>query len=185
MNNPFDLLEQDHRHVEQLLDTLAESEEGEERVLTLSELVMALQLHMKYEEQAIYPLVADEMDDETAKEANIEHSLARDGLAKMQQLVAAPGFGAAVEMVKGGIGHHVEEEENEIFPELRKDLPNEQQLSLAAELIEAKQAAGMPVGAPVSELSKDELYERAQQADVPGRSSMTKDELAAAVDEAG
>ncbi len=32
------------------------------------------------------------------------------------------------------------------------------------------------------ELSRDELYEKAKQADVPGRSSMTKEELAHAVD---
>jgi hypothetical protein len=31
------------------------------------------------------------------------------------------------------------------------------------------------------ELTKDELYEKAKQADIPGRSQMTKDELAEAV----
>ena len=122
MDNPFDLLEQDHRDVERLLDRLAESEEGDERQDMLAELAMALQLHMQYEEDAIFPLVGSDIDDETAEEANIEHGLAREGLAKMQELVAAPGFGAAVEMDKGGIGRHVEEEESAIFPQLRKDV---------------------------------------------------------------
>jgi DNA end-binding protein Ku len=35
----------------------------------------------------------------------------------------------------------------------------------------------------LQELSRDELYERAQDADVPGRSSMTKDELVRALSE--
>jgi len=184
VDNPFDLLEQDHRRVEQLLEMLAESEQGEEREATLSELVNAIQLHMEFEEQAIYPLIAAEMDDETAEEAKVEHQLVLDGVSKLQELLAGPGFGAAVEMVKGGIGHHVQEEETEIFPELRKDLPEDQQASLANQLVETKQAAGMPVDLAAStDATKEELYERAKKADVPGRSSMTKDELATAVDE--
>lgn len=184
MENPFDLLEQDHRHVERLLDSLAESEEGDERQDMLAELAMALQLHMQYEEEAIYPLVASAIDNETAEEANIEHGLAREGLAKMQELVTAPGFGAAVEIVKGGIGHHVEEEESEIFPQLRKDVPRDRQAALAEQLLQAKQAAGMSMRDASPDMSKEELYKRAQASGIPGRSSMTKDELAAAVNEA-
>jgi hypothetical protein len=35
--------------------------------------------------------------------------------------------------------------------------------------------------APLDELTKDDLYERAQAADIPGRSGMTKDELVRAL----
>jgi DNA end-binding protein Ku len=34
---------------------------------------------------------------------------------------------------------------------------------------------------PLAELSKAELYERAKSADIPGRSTMSKDELVAAL----
>lgn len=34
------------------------------------------------------------------------------------------------------------------------------------------------------EPTKDELYEQAQELDIPGRSTMTKDELQQAIDEA-
>jgi DNA end-binding protein Ku len=34
---------------------------------------------------------------------------------------------------------------------------------------------------PLEELTKDELYDLAREADIPGRSSMTKDELVAAL----
>jgi hypothetical protein len=33
----------------------------------------------------------------------------------------------------------------------------------------------------LDDLTKDELYQRAQEADIPGRSEMTKDELVAAL----
>ena len=36
-------------------------------------------------------------------------------------------------------------------------------------------------GPPLEELTKEELYERAQAADIPGRSHMSKDELIAAL----
>ena len=36
-------------------------------------------------------------------------------------------------------------------------------------------------GADLGELTKEELYERAQAADIPGRSSMSKEELIAAL----
>lgn len=36
-------------------------------------------------------------------------------------------------------------------------------------------------GEALEELTKDELYERARQADIPGRSSMSKEELIAAL----
>jgi hypothetical protein len=34
-----------------------------------------------------------------------------------------------------------------------------------------------PRGSNLADLTKDELYERARKADIPGRSDMTKDEL--------
>jgi DNA end-binding protein Ku len=36
-------------------------------------------------------------------------------------------------------------------------------------------------GAPLEELTKEELYDRARQAGIPGRSSMTREELVAAL----
>ena len=70
---------------------------------------------MDYEEQNIYPLTAQLVDQESVEEAENEHGLTRDGLEKLAQLVVAPGFGAAVAMLQGGIEHHVEEEESELF----------------------------------------------------------------------
>jgi DNA end-binding protein Ku len=56
---------------------------------------------------------------------------------------------------------------------------------LMAALRESLQAArgggGRRTGDGLEGLSRDELYERAQKADVPGRSSMTKKELIAAL----
>jgi len=71
-------------------------------------------------------------------EAEIEHSLARDGIAKMNDLVDEDGFGAAVAMVTAGIKHHVKEEETQVFPQLKRNLDREELAKLGEDVAAAK-----------------------------------------------
>jgi iron-sulfur cluster repair protein YtfE (RIC family) len=176
MLDPFTLLELDHREVEQLLELLAESAEGPDREKVVRQLDEALSVHMQFEERHLYPLLCEAVDDEAAQEAAIEHALARDGLTKLGQLVSAPGFGAAVEMLKGGINHHVQEEEGELFPVLREHLDGQQRETLASRLFDEKRAAGLPV-IDIDHATKNDLLELARTAGIEGRSRMTKNEL--------
>jgi len=138
MPDPIVLLKKDHREAEAMLKSLAASSPGARRKSTLDKLDSALRLHMTIEEREIYPLVAKLVGEEDAKEADIEHSLARDGLDKLQQLVDEPGFGAAVAMLTAGIKHHVKEEEHEMFPDLKKKLDRPDLLALGDEVQAAK-----------------------------------------------
>lgn len=147
-NDPMRILKADHREVETLLDKLAKSEEGREREQMVEELVIKLGAHMDAEESIVYPPVRAEVGEEDEEEAEIEHGLAREGLEKVQQMVEMPGFGAAVEMLKGGISHHVEEEETQLLPELKESLERDEWLAIGDALVEAKKAAGLPVPQP-------------------------------------
>ena len=147
-NDPMRILKADHREVEKLLDRLADSEEGAEREQMVEELVTKLSAHMDAEESIVYPPVKASVGAEDEEEAQIEHGLAREGLDKVQQMVEMAGFGAAVEMLKGGISHHVEEEETQLLPELKENLEPEEWLAIGDALIEAKKAAGLPVPQP-------------------------------------
>ena len=117
------ILRADHREVKKMLATLGESEEGPEREQLTAEVESALALHMQIEEDLLYPMVAEYVGEEDEEEADIEHGLAREGLSKMVSMVDKPGFGAAAEMLLGGIEHHVEEEETELLPALKEALP--------------------------------------------------------------
>ena len=150
MNDPMTILKADHREAKKLLKQLAESDKGAERRKMAKELEKALTLHMQVEEMLVYPLVKQYIGAEDEDEAQIEHQLARDGLQKMMMLVDQSGFGAAVEMVRGGIEHHVKEEETELLPELKSKLGREDWTSLGDAIAQAKADAGMPVPKPRS-----------------------------------
>jgi iron-sulfur cluster repair protein YtfE (RIC family) len=162
-------LTHEHRKAEELMARLAETDPGSDRDRILGELEEALAIHMAVEEQFLYPIVTEAIGSEDAHEANVEHDLARQGLSTMRELAGQAGFGAALDMLKGGIGHHVTEEEKELFPKLRETAGDEIG-QLDPEALEA--AAGK---------TRAELYERAREGEIDGRSSMSKAELADAV----
>ena len=138
MNDPVALLKKDHREAEAILKMLADSKPGARRRAAVKKLDAALQLHMEIEEKFVYPVVERVIGDEEAEEANIEHGLARDGLAELTKLVDKPGFGAAVAMLTAGIKHHVKEEERELFPELKRKLDRASLAELGDEVKAAK-----------------------------------------------
>jgi DNA end-binding protein Ku len=72
----------------------------------------------------------------------------------------------------------------------RQPSPVPDLMAALEESLKAARGGGNGRGAPsggdeLAGLSRDELYERAQKADVPGRSSMSKDELVEALDGGG
>lgn len=144
MNDPITILKQDHREAVAMLKQLADSKPTASRRKTTDRLVAALRLHMEIEEQLVYPLVAKLVGKDEEHEAEIEHGLARDGLAKMGELVDESGFGAAVAMVTAGIKHHVKEEETEIFPKLKAELDRDALASLGDAVAKKKQKPTKP-----------------------------------------
>jgi hemerythrin-like domain-containing protein len=145
MNDPMTILKADHREAKKLLNQLSDSDEGKQRDDTANELAAALTLHMDLEERLVYPLVRQHIGREDEEEAEVEHRLAREGLTKMLSMTDVPGFGAAVEMLLGGIEHHVKEEESELLPELKQAMERSDWLALGDAIAKAKADAGMPV----------------------------------------
>ena len=154
MNDPMTILKADHREVKKLLTSLGESEEGSEREKLAVLVEAALTLHMQIEEDIVYPAVVEYVGQDDEEEAEIEHRLAREGLTKMMSMVDVPGFGAAAEMLLGGIEHHVKEEETEILPALKDALSRDEWLALGDRIAQAKNAAGQPPAQPARRRSQ-------------------------------
>jgi hemerythrin-like domain-containing protein len=153
VNDPMRILKADHREAEKLMEQLGETEEGSKREALLDELTVKLTAHMEMEEQIVYGPVAREVGTEDEEEAEIEHNLARDTLQKLHEMVAVPGFGAVVDMLKGGISHHVEEEETQLLPELKDAVSREEWAAMGDAIVRAKKAAGLPVPQPAQRRS--------------------------------
>jgi len=118
-------LEQEHRKVEQMIAQLEATNTAKERASILADLGDSLATHMAVEEERVYPIVEQALGSDKAREAEKEHDSARDDVAAMTEQISAGSFAAALAKFKQGISHHVQEEEQEIFPQLRKKAAGE------------------------------------------------------------
>ena len=182
--DPTRMLEADHREAEELFDKIAAAK-GDTRNPLIEKLATALKAHMELEETVVYPAMKPVTGAETVQEGVTEHELARKTLAEMVALAPdKPGFDGALEAVKAGIEHHVEEEENEVFPKLRREGTKELD-AMATPFMKKRMELGMPMEADAlaAASTKEELLEEAKGAGVEGAASMTKEELAGALAE--
>lgn len=172
MADVLDHLIEEHRKVERMLADLKESDPGSERDDLFRQLTDALQTHMAVEERFVYPVMAEHLGKDTTDDATDEHELARAGLKEAEQRLEEGAFEAAIDILEKGIDHHVEEEESELFPQLRERAGDRLSRMDPDELEDRVEDDDEGAGK-----TKDELYEEAKEADVPGRSDMTKQEL--------
>jgi len=202
------LLEADHRTVERLFEQFKATGDASERARIFERIATELEVHTEVEENYVYPEAERELPagDELISEAEHEHDEAKRLIREIRAMHHAdPRFADMVRRLEGAINHHVEEEEQEMFPQLREEESAERLEEMAEQVERAKQAIQhgrtMPGGANSSppredassrpqgrvdidltkEHTKQELYEKAKKAGVKGRSSMTKAELAKAL----
>lgn len=116
------LLKDDHRAVEKLFKDFEEAK-GEGRKEKLAKRIcLELTVHTKIEEEIFYPACEGKIDEDKLKEAFVEHDAAK---VLMAEIEAGSGqtddfFDAKVQVLSEEIEHHVKEEEDELFPMVRK-----------------------------------------------------------------
>ena len=138
----MDTLEAEHDEVQELLGKLVESEEARQQVSLVAQIRKALIPHAKAEEKVVYdPILA--LSDKEAKiegsEGYMEHSLAEATLQQLERLTAnTPEFKAAAKVLKELIDHHVKEEEDEIWSQLKDNFSSEQRQQMHRDFLAAK-----------------------------------------------
>jgi hemerythrin-like domain-containing protein len=116
------LLEDQHRKVEALFEKL---ESGGADGAVLEELANSLAAHMAIEQDIFYPAIK-EVDSDLVNESFEEHSIAEVALKRLLATDSDDdSFDARVTALKELIEHHVEEEEEELFPAVEKALSAE------------------------------------------------------------
>jgi hemerythrin-like domain-containing protein len=115
-----ELLKHQHQEVKAIFKAL-ENKEGNARA-HLEKLANSLSAHMVIEQELFYPAVF-EADEDLVLESYEEHAVARFALKRL--LKTSPSdqtFIARVTTLKELIEHHVEEEEDDLFPKAEKAL---------------------------------------------------------------
>ena len=117
-------MKQDHRTVEQLFEQFEEAEESEQGEIA-ERVCQLLTVHAQIEEEILYPAAkeafSDEEDNDLVNEAQVEHTSAKELIAKIEGMTPEDEtFKATVKVLSEYIKHHVKEEEGELFPELKK-----------------------------------------------------------------
>lgn len=115
------LLLDDHRAVKKLFKQFEGSRSATEKHSIGTETCQKLSVHAQIEEEIFYPAlrgVSDKLDD-MLDEAKVEHGVAKALIAKIE--AGDPDmFDANYKVLTEYVGHHVEEEESELFPAVLK-----------------------------------------------------------------
>ncbi len=137
--DPFALLEQDHRDIDQLLEDLAGAGSDDERQEVLGRLQQTLSVHFDFEESEIYPLIARLVGAPQADDRHAEDKAVREALARLDPLPQDEQYVGAVEDLRTALERHAEIE-TELFPRLRDEVGIGEQEHLSASLLVLREA---------------------------------------------
>ena len=126
-DDAIELLTQDHRDVKKLFSTFrkmvdddAPSQERQDIAVQICE---ALTAHAAVEEEIFYPALREASADSTDEldEAEVEHASVKDLIAQIQDMDPDDElYNAKVKVLGEYVTHHVQEEEQEMFPKAKK-----------------------------------------------------------------
>lgn len=123
-NDAIKLLTDDHNKVKKMFKEFEKlhkkNEEGKEEIA--QQICMELTIHAQLEEEIFYPAAREAIDDDDLmNEAAVEHQAAKDLIEKIQSMNSSdPMYDAMVSVLGEYVNHHIEEEQNEIFPKVEK-----------------------------------------------------------------
>ena len=135
MTDVIELLEHDHREVEQMFTEFENASNAEEKRTIADKIIIELVRHSEAEEQAVYPMMAKKIDGgkDLVEHEIDEHSKAEKIMKDLDGLDANdPKLGVLMSQLKDAILHHVQEEEGEAFPKFRQVTSEEERENLGS-----------------------------------------------------
>jgi hemerythrin superfamily protein len=146
MAGAIQMLKDDHKTVEDLFSRYeaAGEEAVEEKRQVRDRIVKELSVHAHIEEEVFYPATreARRETEDMVKEAYEEHSKAKQTLGQLAGLEPSdPQFDTVMQQLIKDVRHHVEEEENEMFPKVNEAMSSQELSDLGDRLQESKKGA--------------------------------------------
>lgn len=184
----LDLLIADHnrfRGTFSRFQAAQESENVREMSSLAAHLSQDLEIHTTIEEEIVYPAIHDLTKEigETVDEGLQEHHVGDVLDAEIKALT--PGddaWVAKMTVLVESVEHHIDEEEAELFPSVRSHTKADFRENLGQQMDARRAQMGFPTVAERERLSTEELKKMATEQEIAGRSSASKEQLAAAVD---
>jgi hemerythrin superfamily protein len=121
--NALQLLRADHRKVEGLFAQFEKARSDVRKEQLAQQICAELTVHAAIEEEILYPAAraALRAAGDLLDEASVEHASAKQLIGQIESVDQTDGmFDAKVKVLGEYVKHHVKEEQNELFPKLRK-----------------------------------------------------------------
>jgi hemerythrin superfamily protein len=142
------LLKSQHRAVEKLFAQIDKAKSADAKQRLFDQVADSLAVHATIEEHQFYPAVRAKRTEDILLEALEEHVGIKRVLADLLEIDASDHtFDAKINVLKEQVEHHVEEEETDLFPKVKKLLSSEE-LEILAETLEVERAEIERAGTP-------------------------------------
>jgi hemerythrin superfamily protein len=139
------LLTEDHRTVEQLFADYERGLQGPEaKRQVVDQIIRELSVHAAIEDAYLYPEVRKALGEggELVDEGLHEHQEVKETLAALEDMDPADAaYDRKVASLIADVRHHVQEEEDEMFPKLRAALSAEQLVDIGRKLADGRAKA--------------------------------------------
>ncbi|MCQ0023684.1 hemerythrin domain-containing protein [Streptomyces somaliensis DSM 40738] len=194
----IEMIKTDHRELDRLLEMMRKDKGS--RPLALPLAVAMLEAHSRAEEEHVYPVLVEEAGEkeETRHATEEHHEAERLGRRLLEMDWESAEFEQALEKWIDAVRHHVEEEEQDLLTALGEalDAGELHRLGLRFAGQRSEELAGKALHGDGGEAgssgggrngggpTRDELYAKARELGVEGRSTMNKEELGERVREA-
>jgi len=146
--NAIDLLKSQHREVSKLFSKIEKTKEASDKAELFNEIADKLAVHAAIEEHHFYPAVKAKRTEDILLESLEEHLGIKRVIADLMEVDAEDEtFDAKVKVLKEQVEHHVEEEESDLFPKVKR-LFDKDQLEAMGQEMSAEQAELEAEGEP-------------------------------------
>lgn len=138
------LLKQDHKTVEKLFKQFEKSTRPSQQRKLAGQVIEELSVHAAIEEMVFYPAIRDRVPttEDTVLESLEEHHVVKWLLSELEDMKPDhERFKAKMSVLIESVRHHVQEEESELFPQVRKEVKRKELAELGDALEKAKKTA--------------------------------------------
>lgn len=138
----FASLKADHQKVATLFSQAETAQTDQQKQQLFEQIRTELEIHTEIEETVLYPTLQEyEELVEHVREAFEEHRQVKTLLQEIGRLTdGSEKFDAKLKVMKENVEHHVEEEENELFPKAQQILSQDELSELEQELETARKS---------------------------------------------